>query len=151
MVKNLPVNAGDARDAGSIPGLGRSAGEGNGTAPQYSCLKNSMSRGAWWATVQGATKSWTRLSTHRMETGKFGTCIPVKTVVITTANSSSPQKIVFSSLAACQLWGAGCDAFLTVLNYLQRSPLCWLSFSLTDPVPSGCCGNKGLQRTCSLP
>ena len=38
---------------------------------------------------------------------KFGTCVPVKTVVITTANSSSPQKIVFSSLAACQLWGAG--------------------------------------------
>ena len=63
MVKNLPANAGDIRDAGSIPGLGRSAGEGNGTAPQYSCLKNSMSRGAWWATVQGATKSWTRLST----------------------------------------------------------------------------------------
>ena len=59
MVKNLPASAGDIRDAGSIPGLGRSPGKGNGTAPQYSCLKNSMGREAWWATVQGATKSWT--------------------------------------------------------------------------------------------
>ena len=67
MVKNLPANAGDLRDAGSIPGLGRPAGEGNGTAPQYSCLKNSMSRGAWWVTVQRATKSWTRLSTRTSE------------------------------------------------------------------------------------
>ena len=49
-------------DPGSIPGLGRSPGEGNGNPLQYSCLKNSMDRGAWWATVHGVTKSWTRLS-----------------------------------------------------------------------------------------
>ena len=48
--KNLPGNAGDARDRGSIPGLGRFLGEGNGTPLQYSCLGNSMDRGAWWAT-----------------------------------------------------------------------------------------------------
>ena len=112
MVKNLPANAAGIRDAGSIPGLGRSPGEENGTTPQYSCLENSMSRGAWWATVQGATKSWTGLSTQRMETGKFGTCFPVnKTVVITTPNSPSPPKIVFSSLAACQLWVGGAMLF----------------------------------------
>ena len=51
MVENLPDNAGDARDAGSIPGSGRSPGEGNGNPLQYSCLENSMDRGAWWATV----------------------------------------------------------------------------------------------------
>ena len=45
-----------------IPGLGRSSGEGNGNPLQYSCLKNSMDRGAWWATVHGVTKSWTQLS-----------------------------------------------------------------------------------------
>ena len=44
-------------DPGSIPGLGRSPGEGNGNPLQYSCLKNSMDRGAWWATVHGVTES----------------------------------------------------------------------------------------------
>ena len=56
MVKNLPANAGDARGAGSIPGLGRSPGEGNGNLLQFSCLENSMDRGAWWATVCGGHK-----------------------------------------------------------------------------------------------
>ena len=46
MVKNLPLNAGDTRDAGSIPGLERSPGVGNGNPLQYSCLENSMERGA---------------------------------------------------------------------------------------------------------
>ena len=44
-------------DAGSIPGLGRSPGEGNGNPLQYSCLGNPIDRGAWWATVHGVTKS----------------------------------------------------------------------------------------------
>ena len=47
MVKNLPAYARDTRDEGSIPGLGRSAGIGNGNPLQYSCLENSMDRGAW--------------------------------------------------------------------------------------------------------
>ena len=49
-------------DLGSIPGLGRSPGEGNGNPLQYSCLENPMYGGAWWATVHGVTKTWTRLS-----------------------------------------------------------------------------------------
>jgi len=59
VVKNLPANAGDISDAGSIPGLGRSPGEGNGNPLQYSCLENSMDRRAWWATVHGVLKSRT--------------------------------------------------------------------------------------------
>ena len=51
VVKNLPANAGDIRDMGSIPGLGRSPGGGNGNPLQYSCLENPMDRGAWQATV----------------------------------------------------------------------------------------------------
>ena len=47
---------------GSIPGWGRSPGEGNGYPLHYSCLENSMDRGVWWATVHGVTKSWTWLS-----------------------------------------------------------------------------------------
>ena len=53
VVKNPPANAGDVRDLGSIPGVGRSFGEGHGNPIQYSCLENSMDRGAWWATVHG--------------------------------------------------------------------------------------------------
>ena len=47
VVKNPPANAGDARDMGSIPGLGKSLEEGNGNPLQYSCLENSMERGVW--------------------------------------------------------------------------------------------------------
>ena len=49
-------------DPGSIPGSGRSPGEGNGYSFQYSCLENSMDRGAWWATIHGITKSQTQLN-----------------------------------------------------------------------------------------
>ena len=61
VVKNLPANAGDL---GSILGLERSPGGGNGNPPQYSCLENSVDKGAWWATVYGVAKSQTQLSTH---------------------------------------------------------------------------------------
>ena len=50
-VKNVPANAGDIRDTGLIPGLGRSPREGNGNPLRCFCLENSMDRGAWWATV----------------------------------------------------------------------------------------------------
>ena len=53
VVKNLPANVGVA---GSIPGLGRSPGEGNGNPLQYSYLGNPMDRGVWWTTVHGAAK-----------------------------------------------------------------------------------------------
>ena len=56
LIKNLPANAGDIRDAGLIPGLGRSPGGGNGNPLQYSCLENPMDRGAWRATVPQGRK-----------------------------------------------------------------------------------------------
>jgi len=56
------VSACNTGDLGSIPGLGRSPGEGNGNPLQYSCLENPMDGGAWWATVHGVAKSQTRLS-----------------------------------------------------------------------------------------
>ena len=57
-IKESACNVGDP---GSIPGSGRFPGEGNGNPLQYSCLENTMDRGAWWATVHGVTKSWTPL------------------------------------------------------------------------------------------
>ena len=67
MVKNLPANATDIRDADLIPGLGRCPGRGHGNPFQYSCPENPMDRGAWWATVHGFTKEeldMTKASEH---------------------------------------------------------------------------------------
>ena len=67
VVKNLPANAGDTRDVGSIPGLGRSPGVGNGNLLQYSCLGNPMDRGAWQATVHRSFPTlclFVQLSSH---------------------------------------------------------------------------------------
>ena len=74
LVKNPPADARDVRDAGWIPGLGRSPGEGHGNPLQYSCLENRMDRGAWWPTVHGVTESLTQLkqlSMHAREALTF--------------------------------------------------------------------------------
>ena len=71
MIKNLPANAGDtrhARDLGLILGLGRFPGGVNGNPFQYSCLENSMDRGAWWSTAHRVAKSQTRLKQLSMHT-----------------------------------------------------------------------------------
>ena len=70
VVKNLPANAGDAGNASSIPGLGRSPGGGNGNSLQYSCLENPMDRGAWQATVHEVAKSRTSLKQLSMHIPK---------------------------------------------------------------------------------
>ena len=57
LIKNLLAYAGDVRDTGSTPGLGRSFGEGHDNPLQYSCLENPRGRGAWQATVHGVAKS----------------------------------------------------------------------------------------------
>ena len=59
VVENLPASAGDIRDAGLIPGLGRSTGEGHGNPLQYSSLENPMDRGVWWVMVHRVAKSRT--------------------------------------------------------------------------------------------
>ena len=61
IIAQVKASACNAGDLGSIPGSGRSPGEGNGNPPQYSCLENPVDR-AWWATVHGVAKSQTRLS-----------------------------------------------------------------------------------------
>ena len=75
VVKNLPANAGDVRDTGSVPGAGRSPGGGHGNPLQYSCLENPMDGRAWWATVQGVMKSRTllkQLSMHAHKVSHIG-------------------------------------------------------------------------------
>ena len=65
VVKNLPASAGDSGDAGSIPGLGRFLGGGNGNPLQYSSLENPMERGGWWATVHRVTRVGHDWASHR--------------------------------------------------------------------------------------
>ena len=64
VVKNPSANVGDAREVGLISGSGRFPGGENGNPLQYSCLGNSMDKGAWQATVHGAPKSWTQLNRY---------------------------------------------------------------------------------------
>ena len=67
VVKNLPAKVGDAGDVDLIPGLGRFPEGGNGDPLQYSCLENSMDRGAWWAIAQGVARvgyDWAHTHTH---------------------------------------------------------------------------------------
>ena len=71
LVKNLPANAGDTRDSGSIPELGRSPGERNVNRFQCSCLENPKDREAWQVTVHRVTKSWTRLKQLSVHTATF--------------------------------------------------------------------------------
>ena len=85
MVKNLAVNAGDTRQVGSIPGLGSSPREENGSPLQYSCLKNPMDRGAWWVKVCGVTESDTTEITHV----HTHTHTPIDTYIHTTHMHSS--------------------------------------------------------------
>ena len=61
MVTNLPVKAGNIRDAGLIPESGRSPRGGDGNPLQYPCLENPMDRGVWWVMVHRVEKSWTQL------------------------------------------------------------------------------------------
>ena len=70
-VKNPLTNARNSKEAGSIPGSGRSPGEGNDNPLQYSRLANPIDLGAWWATVQGISKSQIRLSTHTLKKCKL--------------------------------------------------------------------------------
>jgi len=94
VVKNLPVNAGDLRDVGSIPGLGRSAGESHGNPLWYSCLENSTDRGVWRATVHRVAKSWTRLkrlSTHACASFVIGFQTWVSPVLQVDSLLSEPQ------------------------------------------------------------
>ena len=79
MVKNAPANAGDARDMGSILGLGRFPRKRNGNPLQYSFLGNSMDRGAWRATINRVAKSQTRLKQLSTHTGMCKIlCVPLK-------------------------------------------------------------------------
>ena len=114
VVKNLPANAGNARDTGSIPGLGSSPGEGNGNPLQNSCLGNPMDRGAWWATIRGVTKSQTQLSTHLVHVYLNKAAIFLKKKKRTTVYSLFLILGISGTLNTCR----GPLGFMEMENYL---------------------------------
>ena len=71
-VKNLPASVGDSGDLGLIPGSRRSPGEGHGNPLQYSCLKNPVDRGAWWAIVERVSELDTAEQEHKMTMESHG-------------------------------------------------------------------------------
>ena len=101
MVKNLPANAGDTRDLGSIPGSGRFSGVGNGNSLQYSCLENPMEGGAWKAAAHGVAEGWTRLSNFT-----FTFHFHALEKEMATHSSVLAWRIPGTgSLMGCRLWG----------------------------------------------
>ena len=117
VVKNLPANAGGVGDPGSIPGLGRSPGGGNGNLLQYSCLENPMDRGAWQATVHGVPKSQTLLSdwayTHTKSHYKS---IRSKRILFEQAPGVSDGQ---GSLVCCSPWGHKESDMTEHLNWME--------------------------------
>ena len=108
VVKYPPANAGDERNAGSIPRSGRSPGEGHGNPLQYSCLENPMDRGGWWATVHGVAKSqtWLKLLSMPAHRGQ----IPWRRTHRTQGWERSLGWLIKSrDEAAISLWRAGLD------------------------------------------
>ena len=103
------ASACNARDLGSIPGSGRSPGEGNGTLLQYSCLENPMDGGAWWATVHGVTKSRTLYVTSTMDVHFAPTKVRlvkamVFPVVMYGCESWTAKKAEHRRIDAFELW-----------------------------------------------
>ena len=93
VVKNPPANAGDTRDVGLISGLGRSTGGGNGNPLPYSCLENSMDRGASWAIVHGVAESWTQLSdqVHKVIKEYMCVCVCIYFTISIYFNTMRPE------------------------------------------------------------
>ena len=104
VVKNPPANAGDLRDIGSIPGSGRSLGGGNGNLLQYSCLENSMDRGAWQATVHGVSESDTTEHMHKHTHTNHKIHRETKHRRVTIQESTNRMLLLLSRFSRVRLW-----------------------------------------------
>ena len=127
VVKNMPANAGDIRETGSISGSGRSSGGGNGNPLQYFCLENPMDREAWQATVYGVTKRWTRLkwlSMHVQE-GKLDRLSQIGDLIVSATCLQFIMKPFWASVSASMKWAQdllpSTDTVIS-MKFLYRSP-----------------------------
>ena len=140
-INNPPANAGDAGDMGSIPGSGRSAGEGNDNPLQYSYPENSMDRGVWQARVFGVAKCWTQLSTHTHRDTLIvsfcppggGACLPAPGFIVRCSGMGSwvspPPSVELSSVCIFPASHQLCIPFMS-------SQLLWNVFGVENPLPA---------------
>ena len=127
MVKNLPANAGDTRDAGSTPGSGRSPGGGNDNPLQYSCLENPTDRGAWRATVHGIAKESDKTKQLKTHAHQW--------LGLQASNAGSMGSILAWKLGSCMA-RVVIKKKKSPLFFLCKSPLPYSgSSALSNPVP----------------
>ena len=125
---DVKASACNAGDPGSIPGLGRSPGEGNGNPLQYSCLENPVEREAWWATVHGVAKSWTWLSDFTFTFCTLTMC-PWANNLSETHFVHWPKMGIQPSSACKMTTHSGC--FINTIPHTQPLlPLCFLTADL---------------------
>ena len=122
VVENLPANARDIRDMGSIPGSGSSPGVGNGNLLQYVCLENPMDRGVWWTTVHRVPKSPTRLKQHSTHTHKWQ-----------SIHSFFQAETISGQLAGCWLESSNKMYILSLSFFLYRFMVFWVSSHTSSP------------------
>ena len=121
VVKNPPANARDTGDTGSIPGSGPAPGEENGNPLQYSWLENPMDRGAWRATVHGATKGRTWLSMHApvlQGTVKGG-------LIYTEGHIADSSEPSWHFVCTKALWSSYFFPILLIRKLIGSDGLCW--------------------------
>ena len=128
VVKNTPANGRDVRDVGTVPGWGRSPGEGHGHPLQYSCLEKPTERGAWQATVRGVTK----IQTMKWLSMYVGVFIPEKSAI--AKRQGYFQRAAFPEYY-CIFW----TSLLFELKFEKRN---WLSSALKRPSPEIFSPNK---------
>ena len=143
VVKNMPANAGDTRNVGSMPGSGRSPRVWNGNQFQYSCLENSMDRGAWWAIDHDVSKSQTQLSIfththiHTMENNmeeQLYTHTLWRTIVLKIEWPSSPTPVHLSE--------ENCNS----KRYMHPSVLCSAIYKSQDMEVTWMSTDRGIDR-----
>ena len=124
MVKKMLAHAGDVRNVGWTPGVGKSPGEGKGNQLQCSCLENSVDRGAWWATVHGVAKSRTRLSdlTHTPETQTMSLLLLLLSRFIHVRICATPWTAAYQAPLSMDFPGksAGVGCHYLLRNYVSR-------------------------------
>ena len=124
MEKTLSTNAGEAREAGSIPRSGRSPGIGNGNPLQYSCLGNSMERGAWWATAHVVT--WSQTWLNSMHVNPFYS--PERKTHVNKSLVCCFNKFIF------RIYSLPCLQVLSIcVCWINDSIISWINFKWMSP------------------
>ena len=143
VVKNLPANARDVRDMGSIPGLGRSPGGGHSNPLQYSYLENPMDRGAWQAIVHSVTKSQTWLKWLSMKTCDVMSCGRESWL-------KSPQtKLWHRTGELIYLWGRTVKVYSWPCQWKENG-FCWSLLTALILKKAGKYLHAEYQRMCSF-